>query len=339
MGKPRTAEWWPRSDRGQAGRSNFFKLSLQLGARWLFCRLLTGGFTLSAAKLRTWENISLPTLAPTLKRSFSWSGKRRLAFFFSLELPSSHLQMDSRMCSAQKCTFWQRGAEPTTCKALSVSFERPRCLTWTSPQLTTSAFLESSSLCHVLCECHNKAGVGTNVDIRSSNSFLVQRICLHSDTHRQSHWKGSFDTADSFSQSPMLSAARASFGRRAEPNTRVKNRYRYSSVSLLILNLEEGDITLVGPCSLKTKVLPVAVDKWSGATLARHVVHGTVMSAASVGGQAARPRGRPSFQVWCPRHLREQPPFFARAKKAQKITEYCDTAPLITEFHCIVSPE
>ena len=88
-------------------------------------------------------------------------------------------------------------------RALSVSFERPRSPTWTSPQLTTSAFLESSSLCHVLCECHNKAGVGTNVDIRSSNSFLVQRICLHSDTHSQSHWKGSYDhAADSFSQSP-----------------------------------------------------------------------------------------------------------------------------------------
>ena len=78
----RTAEWWPRSDRGQAGRSNFFKLSLQLGARWLFCRLLTGGLTLSAAKLRTWENISLPTLAPTLKRFFGGVVKRRLAFFF-----------------------------------------------------------------------------------------------------------------------------------------------------------------------------------------------------------------------------------------------------------------
>ena len=26
----------PRSDCGQAGRSNFFRLSLQLGARWLF---------------------------------------------------------------------------------------------------------------------------------------------------------------------------------------------------------------------------------------------------------------------------------------------------------------
>ena len=32
----------------EASGSNFFKLSLQLGARWLFCRLLTGGLTLSA---------------------------------------------------------------------------------------------------------------------------------------------------------------------------------------------------------------------------------------------------------------------------------------------------
>ena len=31
---------------------------------------------------------------------------------------------------------------------------------------------------------------------------------------------------------------------------------------------------------------------------------------------------------WCPRHLREQLPFFARAKKAQKNTEYRDTASL-----------
>ena len=51
-------------------------------------------------------------------------------------------------------------------RALSVSFERPRSPSWTFPQLTTRAFLESSTLCHVLCECHDKAGVGTNVDIR-----------------------------------------------------------------------------------------------------------------------------------------------------------------------------
>ena len=52
--------------------------------------------------------------------------------------------MDSRICSAQKWAFWQRGVEPTTCNSL-VSFERPRSRSWTSPQLTTSAFLESSS--------------------------------------------------------------------------------------------------------------------------------------------------------------------------------------------------
>ena len=143
MGKPRTAEWWPRSDRGQAGRSNFsVKLSLQLGARWLFCRLLTGGLTLSAAKLRTTENISLPTLAPTLERFFRGVVSGVGVFFFFLELPSSHLQMNSRMCSAQKCAFWQRGAEPTTCKgherflrtsavsALDVPTTYHKCVSW-----------------------------------------------------------------------------------------------------------------------------------------------------------------------------------------------------------------
>ena len=83
------------------------------------------------------------------------------------------------MCSAQKCAFWHGGADRRHARALSVSFERPLSPSWTSPQLTTSAFLESSSLCHVLCECHNKAGVGTNVDIRSSFSafaFTVTHI-------------------------------------------------------------------------------------------------------------------------------------------------------------------
>ena len=50
------------------------------------------------------------------------------------------------------------------------------------------------------------------------------------------------------------------FGRRTERNTRKKESISIK-LSLLILNLEEGDITLVGPRSLKTKVLPVAVDK------------------------------------------------------------------------------
>ena len=48
----------------------------------------------------------------------------------------------------------------------------------------------------------------------------------------------------------------------------------------------------------------------------------------SWGGEAARAADR-AVMVQCPRHLREQSPFFARAKKAQEITEYRDTAPLI----------
>ena len=119
------------------------------------------------------------------------------------------------MFSAQKCAFWQRGAEPTTCKgperllrtsAVRLRAGRPHNL----PQVRflrlqvfvtyTTARLPQQSRCW-----HER-----HTDIRSSNSFLVQRICLHSDTHRQSHWKGSCDhTADSFSQSPMLSATRS----------------------------------------------------------------------------------------------------------------------------------
>ena len=87
------------------------------------------------------------------------------------------------------------------------------------------------SLCHVdlLCECHNKAGVGTNLDICSSNSFLVQRICLHRDSLERElrpHWRFLLPVTQSVSLGDEI--AKASFGRRAEPNTKIKNRYRYS---------------------------------------------------------------------------------------------------------------
>ena len=71
---PRTT--WP------SWSKQLFQAEPAAGSRWLFCRLLTGGLTLSAAKLRTWENISLPTLTPTLKRAFSWSGKAAFGVFF-----------------------------------------------------------------------------------------------------------------------------------------------------------------------------------------------------------------------------------------------------------------
>ena len=138
------------------------------------------------------------------------------------------------------------------------------------------------------------------------------------------HWKGRYDyTADSFSQSPMR---RSSFGRQAEPSTKLKNRYRYSC-RCLSWTLKKG----ISPCSglvawkQKCCLSPStseAVQLWLDLSL----VHGTVMSAANVGGQAAQ--AARTAKLSGPRHLREQPPYFARAKKAQKITEYRDTAPL-----------
>ena len=56
--------------------------------------------------------------------------------------------MDSRMCSAQQCTFWQRGAEPTTCKGaerllrtsavsnLDVPTTYHKCVSWISKSLS-----------------------------------------------------------------------------------------------------------------------------------------------------------------------------------------------------------
>ena len=65
-------------------------------------------------------------------------------FFFSLELPSSRLEMDSSMCIVQKCTFWQRGAEPT-CKSperllrtsdLDVPTTYHKCVSWVFKSLS-----------------------------------------------------------------------------------------------------------------------------------------------------------------------------------------------------------
>ena len=75
---------WPIQG-GQAGRRNFFKLSLQLGGGgggggqvvpFSFAEWYWSVDSLSVAKLRPWENISPPTLAPAVKRSSSRSGKR-----------------------------------------------------------------------------------------------------------------------------------------------------------------------------------------------------------------------------------------------------------------------
>ena len=82
--------------------------------------------------------------------------------------------MDSRMCSAQKCAFWQREAEPTTCKGpelerlLRTSAVSELDVPTTYHNFTQVRFLSLQVfVTPVLCECHNKAGVGTNVDISS----------------------------------------------------------------------------------------------------------------------------------------------------------------------------
>ena len=59
----------------------------------------------------------------------------------------------------------------------------------------------------------------------------------------------------------------------SEPRkTKRENKAISIKLSLLILNLEERDINLLGPRSLKTKLLPVDVGKWSSASLDRLVV-------------------------------------------------------------------
>ena len=93
-------------------------------------------------------------------------------------------------------------------RALSVSFERPRSPTWTSPQLTASAFLESSSLCHgVLCECHNNGRY--RHERRHPFLELVPRSATHIVKVTGKRAICNDHTADSFSQSPMLSATRS----------------------------------------------------------------------------------------------------------------------------------
>ena len=49
----------------------------------------------------------------------------------------------------------------------------------------------------------------------------------------------------------------------------------------------------------------------------------------SRGSEAVRAADQ-AVMVQCPQHLRKQSPFFCSRKKAQKITEYRDTAPLRT---------
>ena len=100
------------------------------------------------------------------------------------------------MCRVQKYT--QTGSEPTF-KCPERLLRTPG-LSKTSTQVWHSAAFLSLQVLFQVWMPHKKGDlqVGTAFPA-SSNSFISQRICLHSDTHRQSHCKGSCDhTADSF---------------------------------------------------------------------------------------------------------------------------------------------
>ena len=223
------------SDRGQAGRSNIFKLSLQLGARWLICRLLTGGLTLSAAKLRSWENISLPTLSPTLKRSFSCSGKRRLAlFFFFFVRPTIVASPD--------------GQQDVQCSKVHLLAER----TWTddmqgpwaSPlNVRAVSDLDVPTTYHKCVSCVFKSLSRTVRMPQQSRCRQKRRHPFLELVPRSAHLPSQWHTSPKSLERelrphcrfllPVTHAlgdeiAEASFGRRTEPNTRIKNRYRYS---------------------------------------------------------------------------------------------------------------
>ena len=96
-------------------------------------------------------------------------------FFFSVRaaiVASLDGQQDVQ-CSKEHLLAAREELNRRHARALSVSFERPRSPTWTSPQLTTSAFLESSSLCH--CVLYVRMPQQRPVSARTSTSVPRSR--------------------------------------------------------------------------------------------------------------------------------------------------------------------
>ena len=146
--------------------------------------------------------------------------------------------MDSRMCSAQKCAFWQRGAEPTTYKgperllrtsAVRLRAGRPHNL----PQVRFLSLQVFVTYCMNATTKPVLARTSTSVP-RTRSSFSAFAFTV---THIvKVTGKGATTTLPIPSPMPVThmhalgdEIAEASFGRRAEPsNTRIKNRYRYT---------------------------------------------------------------------------------------------------------------
>ena len=123
--------------------------------------------------------------------------------------------MDSRMCSAQKCAFWQREAEPTTCKGperlLRTSAVSELDVPTTYHNFTQVRFLSLQVFVTYCANATTKpvlARTSTSVP-RTRSSFSAFAFTV---THivNVTGKPGSYDhTADSFSQSPMVSATRS----------------------------------------------------------------------------------------------------------------------------------
>ena len=133
MGKPRAAEWRPRFDRGQykggqAGRSNFFKLSLQLGAMQVvvfsfgdWCLGLTvRRQTVALREIlasehwhRPSKDLILGVISDVWRSFFRWNYHRRVSRW-------------SAGCAVFKSASSGREEQNRHVRALSVYFERPR---------------------------------------------------------------------------------------------------------------------------------------------------------------------------------------------------------------------
>ena len=126
--------------------------------------------------------------------------------------------------------------------------------------VSTSAFPESSSLCHLLVQIsHNKAGLQVGTDIPPTHSSV--RAFPLTVTHIvRVTAKGAAITLP-FPSSSMRLARRSPKQAKARRTKRERKESISIYLSLLILKLEEGDINLLRPRSLETKPLPDDVDR------------------------------------------------------------------------------
>ena len=231
MGKPRTAECWPRSDPrpivAKLVEATFSSWACSWGPGGCFvvCWLVDSLYPPPnwglerTSRFQRWHRPSKDLFRGVV------SGVWRFFFFFfffffvrttivaSLDWQQDVQCSKVRLLAERSWTDDMQGPWAFPSNVRSLRAGRPHNL----PQVRFLSLQVFVMYCANATTKPVLARTSTSVPrTRSSNSFLelvpriVQRICLHSDTHRQSHWKGSYDhSADSFSQSPMFSATRS----------------------------------------------------------------------------------------------------------------------------------